>query len=264
MKVPEQPHSCSTSVVDPTRVERPKLKVPIPARYDLLAQDWLTSAEIEPLLKDLALEFPELYINKHNQVISNYSEIQEYIIGDLDTLKVSPENDQKKFIAYPLNINQSHWTLIFINREKQTIEYYDSMVNYGPYKKIQSALKKVTEVLNENDESYSLIFKMTKAVQDNGKDCGPWILYFTEERVSKGPDFTTELQKLKFTKTSALMKNYRKEISTRAYVYKLKMDVFRCEKNLKQVEEEGEDLETVNEYHSRLIAAKEEYKRAIE
>lgn len=246
------------------RVTRPKLKtdVEIPAKFNMATTNgngWFDSADILTLLWDLESQFPEIYFHPVNPIIENFSKIQKVITEDLDFLNASSENNKKRYSAYPLHVRGDHWTLIFIDRNDQLIEFYDSFVNFGEHNEVINALENLKQALNVKGKSYSVIPKITKQVQSNGKDCGAWMIYFIEKRLEKGPDFTRELQALNLSKCSTLIENYINELTVRAYLFTLISNVAKTEKNMKEADEA--DYET---YKNRWLAAKAELERVTE
>lgn len=92
----------------------------------------------------------------------------------------------KKPLVYPLLINENHWVLVYIDREKREIEYYNSFSARAPHQ-----LKEVCNFFNQNDpgnKKYIVTEKVRKKLQHDGFQCGPWAAHFAEERL-KDPQF---------------------------------------------------------------------------
>lgn len=107
-------------------------------------------------------------------------------------------------IAYTMNINGSHWVLVFVDFEKKTIEYYDSLLNYGPHGAIANEF---TELAQEID--FKFVCKMTKKIQNDGYQCGPWTLYFLEERL-KNPE--VDFNQLEVNEAQKMIAKHRKRV----------------------------------------------------
>lgn len=120
-------------------------------------------------------------------------------------LSITPDNLEKDFFdstSFNLPENRSfensdlaicikledHWTLVYVDRERHTIEYYDSLFQYAGYKKIIIALTAIGEKLSENGPAFSIIPKINEPLQSRfSLDCGLYVAYFLEERL-KNPD----------------------------------------------------------------------------
>lgn len=87
-------------------------------------------------------------------------------------------------------------------------------------------------------------------MQANGQDCGPWVLYFLEQRLYKSSDFIVDLENLNHIECAKLIKDYRKELPFRMHIYKLNLDIALLERNMKFAEEDG-DSELYNTIDSR-------------
>lgn len=93
-------------------------------------------------------------------------------------------------IVFPISVSGNHWTLLFIDRKKRTVEYCDSKISYGNYSQFVQDFKCVAEELSKADpggKPYVFTSKIQKNLQPDGYQCGPWILYFTEKRL-ENPD----------------------------------------------------------------------------
>lgn len=100
--------------------------------------------------------------------------------------KVQVENLSKIFV--PINLNQSHWALGFINIDKKTISYIDSLSS-GPSTMGHAILKVLQEYLLEESSGkigrdFELIHEQCPQ-QPNGFDCGIYVcvnaLYLSKE-----------------------------------------------------------------------------------
>ena len=102
-----------------------------------------------------------------------------------DHLSQKKFDDTKKYIAYPLQVSRNHFILIFIDREKRVVEYYDSMGGKP------SICKEAAKILTERDpgaKPYTADFKIKNALQHDGYQCGVWTCFFIEKKL-KDPQF---------------------------------------------------------------------------
>ncbi|CCB88971.1 deubiquitinase and deneddylase ChlaDub2 [Simkania negevensis] len=108
-----------------------------------------------------------------------------YHILDVRAKRIKSFLDYKS-ITYPLFIGGNHWGLLFIDREKRTVEYYDSKINYGNYEEGLQGIKDVAAKFTKYDpgeKPYTYLEKIKKKLQPDGYQCGPWALYFLEHRL---------------------------------------------------------------------------------
>lgn len=114
------------------------------------------------------------------------------LISDLkSTLEFSKEEEplHTKFpiIGMP---NNNHFVLIFVDFDLKTIEYYDSMVNYGNHEQIINNLEETAAHFGLKVEK-----KVTKCLQKDGYQCGAWFGFFLEKRLENehfDPNTTTK------------------------------------------------------------------------
>lgn len=120
-------------------------------------------------------------------------------------LSVTPNNLEKKFFdsnLFDLPENRSfessdlaicikledHWTLVYVDRERHTIEYYDSLFHYPGYKEVMLALTAIKKKLSKNGPPFSIIPKINTPLQSLLElDCGLYVAYFLENRL-ENPD----------------------------------------------------------------------------
>ena len=131
--------------------------------------------------------------------------------------------NEKKNIAYPLHVTNNHWTLVFIDREQRTVEYYDSKIKYGNFKDIQGRLMKIAMELTEKDPGetpYQLICKIQTKLQPDGYQCGAWVLYFLENRL-ENPDI--DFNELNIKEAQKIIAKYRIQVMRKL----IQMDAIR-------------------------------------
>lgn len=192
------------------------------ARYEEYLSDyekrfsewWLTQISLNTYIRYLADNNDRLYctssqnFNEQNRwfvmkpTACKKSEcaINESILEDIRISDANSKNSgskQKSIFAYPLRLSGNHWTLVLVDREKKTIEYYDSMQSYGDHsmdsKGIQEHFEKFAETLSAQEgKQYKFERKINTHLQKDTNQCGAWTLYFLEKRLENpNVDFNT-------------------------------------------------------------------------
>ena len=113
---------------------------------------------------------------------------------------------------YPFKVNDNHWTLLYIDKEKRTVEYYDSLFQYGNYSEIVATLQELTENISKKDpikKPFQFIPKILKKLQNNGYDCGVFVVYFLEER-AKNPEI--DFNQRSVNEMEEIIFNYRRKL----------------------------------------------------
>lgn len=140
----------------------------------------------------------------------------------LDTIESQVTGDLKKageknlgYVMVVKGIHKDdvpHATGIFIDREKHTIEYFDSFCTWGDQAQIKATLDDLEKILSDNDHApYHAEKKLHKPLQDDGYNCGVWALYFLTQRLNK-PDFNFDT--LGTEGVSFSINKYREELQT--------------------------------------------------
>jgi Ulp1 family protease len=102
-------------------------------------------------------------------------------------------------ILVPINVENEHWTLVEINMKKRTCIYIDSM-GHEPGRKITETQRYILRVIsrwvelefrNRVDENARDVIKKicawrTKPIQQNGYDCGLFVLRIAEHLTRRG------------------------------------------------------------------------------
>lgn len=117
---------------------------------------------------------------------------------------IEARNEGKVFASY-MRVSGNHWTFVFIDPKNERIEYYDSMGAYGNYKEICTTLTELAARHHFTFES-----KIKRKLQHNSYDCGPWVVYFLEQRL-ENPNIDTD------TLATGNMKEYRKTLCKRSH-----------------------------------------------
>lgn len=147
----------------------------------------------------------EYFSAKHGSVLDS-------VDGQRKSVEITPDNiaekikyDTSKDIAIPIHLNKNHWGLVYIDHEKKTVEFYDSMANNQGYPNIDKNIKEIAKKFG----GYEVKYKVTKQLQFNGHDCGPWTMYFLQNRLeNKNVDFNL----LDRNKVGPMITNYRRHI----------------------------------------------------
>lgn len=181
----------------------------LPNWFDFRGSKWLDSYHIFAFILLMTKEFPNLSTpdNLYPYELDD-AERRKFLFdrviadGHFDSDYANCTHDlqclEKKIFAYPIHVTKNHWTLAIVDREKRTVEYYDSKKNYGNHGTIIKGLKELAEVLSKTDnanpekEDYTFIEKVVKNIQPDVYQCGIWSCYFLEQRL-KDPDFKFEL-----------------------------------------------------------------------
>lgn len=187
----------------------------IPLGADIRDETWLDASHIEGYSKFLALEHSDLFIPlpfayTTDLVKAFYQKIDVAIFQSIDSQEI--DLSKKMFLAYPLKISDNHWTLIFIDRIKRTIEFYDSKKNYGNHEEVIKYLEKFTNdfsIKDPGEKSYTFIRKINTKLQPDSYQCGIWTLYFLENRL-KNPDI--DFNKMDIKAAQKIIANYRKKV----------------------------------------------------
>ena len=124
---------------------------------------------------------------------------------------------EKQFLAYPLHVTNNHWTLVIIDQEKRTVEYYDSKKNYGNYEEIVKTLKELARSLSTKDPGqspYQFFSKISKNLQPDSYQCGPWALYFLKNRLENP---SVDFNKLDIEEAQDMIAKFRIEVMATLY-----------------------------------------------
>lgn len=180
----------------------PKIPDIIPLNCDIRDEEWLSNKQINNYFVHLKSKNPQIYIpwESTNQL----KDIESNILT-----KVPDKIYDTDFFPYSLNVPWKHWTLVFVDRQKRTIEFYDSKKDYGNHHEIKKRLKKLAHDLSLKDpgaQPYKFSAKIKKSLQPDSYQCGIWILYFLTERL-KNPD--VDFNQLDFENAQTMIKNFR-------------------------------------------------------
>lgn len=149
-------------------------------------KQWFQNSIINAFAAPLIREYPDLglptagAVDTHAEgvdVLYHLNTVKEYLIEH-------GLNCQKNQIAYHLQASRNHWVLLFIDRENRILECYDS------FARPNEVYAEIADELTRQDvgEPYKVLCKITKPLQKDGYQCGPWVCFFLEQRL-KEPDF---------------------------------------------------------------------------
>jgi hypothetical protein len=203
----------------PTRasdIDLPKnLPKDIPSMCDISGTTWLTNIHLYSYMTYLATRFPEIVALNTSQMAyqsregSSIDSLTKYIF---EYFPKEINNFNNLNIPFHLHVSNNHWTLVYIDRDKRTVEYYDSKEHYGNHHEIVQKLTTVADTLSQqepNKPPYTFVLKINKVLQPDSYQCGPWMLFFLENRLIN-PDF--DFNQLDVNEAQELIKKYRIKI----------------------------------------------------
>lgn len=177
--------------ISPGEIKKSKIKPIInpefpdvwPAKYEnLQRQDaWYSESNMNEYFTFVAIAHPELAVpnTQERMGVPNPENIERWVMRDLE------KNPSKKAFAYYLNIGNEHWTLVYVDRKKRTVEYYDSFADEN---RVKEVLTRVAEKLTDKDSGekpYEYNNKISKPIQKDSFQCGPLTNYFLTFRVNE-------------------------------------------------------------------------------
>lgn len=190
----------------------------------LFTQDQLRSWERKWFHEGHICHYGSLLCEKYPQLASmqdiygpcviNKTDVREIFIDARVEADFAANEAGKTIFAYPFMVSQNHWTLILIDRERRTVEYYDSKKNYGNHAEIVAYFNQFVVRLTSWDPGvpYQFIPKIKIKLQPDTFQCGPWTTYFLEERL-KNPDF--DFNSLDIAQSQKTIAEYRMKILSR-------------------------------------------------
>lgn len=137
----------------------------------------------------------------------------------------------------------NHFTLVYICKKTRTIEYYDSKVNYGDYNQTINHLKKLAlkcDQFHPGETPYQVVPKIHKKLQPDSYQCGPWVLYFLEQR-AQNPD--VDFNQLDISEAQDMIADFRLHIMSRL----IELDKIRHSKQEVAEKSQTEACEEISE-----------------
>ncbi len=202
--------------LEPAHPQEEKIILPvkIPKNLDIRGKTWLDTENFYIYAKYLGSKYPNLFVNliPGNTIIDIDNAV--LLDGHFENKKCNHTKEgfdckDKTIFPYAFHVSKNHWALVLLDKQKRTLEYYDSMKNYGNYDQIIECLKNLTKVLTEKDPSgtpYQFDCKIKKKLQQDTYQCGVWLLYFLENRL-KNPN--VDFNDLDIEKAQEMIANYR-------------------------------------------------------
>lgn len=213
----------------------------IPRQLDIRGPTWMTVQQLWSYSKYLGSKHPELLIpnckiysieNITKEVLTDCGFGQENRVENsvksagpsnkFNLTFVYPEKSEedlaKTVLAYPFLVTGNHYTLVYVDRQKRTIEFYDSKKDYGNregnfyHDEIVNELTKLGKMLTEKDPGktpYTFSCKIQKEIQSDGFQCGPWTLFFLENRL-KNPEI--DFNQLGVAESKEMIAEYRLDV----------------------------------------------------
>lgn len=171
---------------------------------DYLSKKWLTNKELTIYTLDYIRK-----TNRDNEIFYISSDSIESGIDYINYWDINERPLPKKLTYFPL-VGENHFVLIYICTITGTIEYYDSKKNYENDAVLTENLGKlIAELEKKDNKKYKVIFKIKKLLQKNAYDCGPWVLYFFEQKLlNSDVDFNT----LDINEAQEMIKTFRLQI----------------------------------------------------
>lgn len=176
-----------------------------------IGSSWLTQTHLYRYISHLAksyLQLSDFYPGSPVFVIHRSERYQQSIdktlLSQLADNAQKPVSEQKTVFAYPLHLSENHWGLVLVDTKKRTLEYYDSKGTYSDsyydekgtlleHSKDHEAIKKHFQKIAQSMSAqelgapYRFMCKTNTCLQPDSYECGPWVLYFIEQRL-KNPD----------------------------------------------------------------------------
>lgn len=172
---------------------------------------WLDSLQLHYYSEFLQKTYP-IHLPKNSKFFT-ISPIVRSLWTDVQKMTSKQrQKNIKEYMPFFLHLANNHWALVFIDRKLRTVEYYDSLLNYGNHEEIKTELQRIAGELTQQDPGsspYQFQCKLRKKVQQDGYQCGVWLLYFLENRL-KNPqvDFNT----LDVNSSQAMIAEFRRHI----------------------------------------------------
>jgi len=135
--------------------------------------------------------------------------------------KLCKKHPNASMFAFHLRLSGpgwSHFTLVYIDCQRFTVEFYDSVGRSANHPQVVASLKKVAEYMTkvrpaQDNRPYTVIYKIEKSIQAGDHDCGAWVLYFLKHRLSN-PNINFNLIPPK--KRNREISNFRHELAKEA------------------------------------------------
>ncbi|MEZ5315257.1 MAG: Ulp1 family isopeptidase [Chlamydiales bacterium] len=180
-------------------------------------QSYLSNVDIFSHLVSLSEDFP-------NKISLIDYELNEKILNDMHKTveegftiksllnKINSQLDPSNPLDVPIFILlKNHWVLVYFDKKHRSFEYYDSKGKYGKFHEIIER-----ELIGFMDTTFKISCtftpKITWELQKDGYQCGPWTLYFLEQKLSNSQFEVNALRRKNQGEISSLIRQYRQKI----------------------------------------------------
>lgn len=197
--------------------------LPVPKAYDISGKKWVYNTHLQHYFTYVAGKYTQVQIREGFLGILKHEDVEE------EVLKTDFFHSEAVVFPFYLHVGGNHWTLLYIDMEKRTVEYYDSKKKYGDYESIEGQLQNITQFLSvEDGKPYQFVHKTKKSLQPDSYQCGVWVAYFLSKRL-KDPDFdfdAIDITKFKIAK-------FRNKMMHRIVKTNKTLDTIRAEREEK-------------------------------
>lgn len=182
--------------------------------FDIRGNKWLDNEHLYRYFKYLELSHPQLFVPAGSLItIANLDEAI-FQIGSLKKRNNPADiaaNAEKTIVAFPVLVSGNHWILVFIDCKARLVECYDSKMNYGQYVDVVQRLESLAKEITKRDPGapYKVISKISKSLQEDGFECGPWTLYFLEKRLT---ELNVDFNKLNAKQSKIMIAEFRLKV----------------------------------------------------
>lgn len=153
---------------------------------------------------------------KPRERLFSHIAIRDQIVDDFEQNPNNPNNPNNPHLfIYPVHVNGDHWILVVVDKQKRTIESYNSMPGHGnpPAGYFNNTIAELNRI--HPGPSYRFENKVTTKLQHDGVHCGGWVLYFAQRRVvdAKGDFNITQGNMEKFRRVVAQKLTFLQRVS---------------------------------------------------
>lgn len=171
---------------------------------DPFRTQWLNNADLFYYYLHLSLNYDFVGFGLSGKLNAIHPENIVPFLQDL------PINKLKTPIPIAINIGNLHWTLLYIDPIKHTIEYYDSKEDFEDPAVIKFYLDQLKEIFDSRvNTPFQVELKIEESLQPDSYQCGVWLLYFLENRLKNS---NINFNQLNRKKAQKMIAEFRKEV----------------------------------------------------
>ena len=143
------------------------------------SHEWLSDAEISKYFAYLQSTHEHADVVLVNPLVSStlVSDDKDIAKQHLDALSV----EDKNFIIFPVNSTNDHWSLLLYDRILNTFWHFDSLASHHD-RLARVVAQSVNSYFGKTNATFSPV---SCPQQNNGYDCGTFLLYFTHNILNK-------------------------------------------------------------------------------